>query len=189
MKPLEKLAQLDPEDIKIVADTVKAVGGDASKAAMELGLQALLQERRSGSNRDAAQASPSLPQDPGRSKAEMEARVEKVLSSLKLSDADRKAVLDEWKTGSYPSFDDALVGLNTIALKANPAVNPPQPPSAAGVVTPGASVPGVVNSEEKMAALDRLYGELNDLIPHASKNSARIAEIKKTLREMGEKDI
>ncbi len=198
----DKVALLEPADIKLVADALRAAGGDPEKAADALGVQAILRERRSAARQpDPVSQTPqarSAPADGMVGEDGFRARAEKVLSKSGLSDEEKKGVYAEWSKGKYTSHDDALTDLAALAITVKaPAQQPaplptvPQAAAEAPAVGAGAALPSGVGStaasaEDKAIRVAGLYDKLGSLYKEPTKNAKAIAETEAGLRELGE---
>jgi hypothetical protein len=180
----KKVEGLDPDDIRLVADALRTVGGDPEKAADELGLRALIASRRAPTKgqETSTQEEPTSQTVSGKTRGEQDAEILEILSSANLSDGQQQAVLKEWKiSGPYPSMGKALTGLNMILVRSMTGGSPPA--AALGV---GNSGRPPVESGDKTEHTDRLYNELADLQREPSKNRAEMARVTKALRDLGE---
>jgi len=203
-----KVEMLDPEDIKIVADAVRAAGDDPVKAAENLGLQAIIRSHREAAARQSEPVSERSPATstaaPGKADEETrKARALKVLSKSGLSDEEKQRVYAEWGQKSYEAgseaeaFDEALADLTAMAI----ATRTSAPVSVAGEVAvveseessvgAGAALPSGVGRTaatvvEKQDRVAGLYGQLDGLYKAPSKNAKEIHDLEAELRELGE---
>ena len=179
----KKLEQLNPEDVSLVAEALKQAGGDVTKAAESLGLQALLEERRAGkapAPATAAQAAPVSTEVGDATEADRIKQVKKVLGDSGLTTEEATIVLDSWGKKSFATIEDSLAELTKMAIA---QTRPAQSISAGAVIPPGVSAIGQENNEP---VLVELYTELGDLQREPTKNAVRITEVKDNLRKLGE---
>jgi len=187
---LRKVDILEPEDVKLVADALRAEGGDPEKAAERLGLKAILEERRAQTREPSEVSHPptSSASDSGKSDEESKALVLRMMAKSKLGDDAKRAVLAQWGKQKFSSMEEGLVELTGMIDQAHNAPQSEQVPSGAGFVAPAGGT-SIGTDEDKLTAVDNLYGELATLQSAPSQNRARMGEIMKRLRELGEKDI
>jgi hypothetical protein len=187
----KKLEDLDPEDIRLVAEALKKAGDDPLKAAEDLGVQALLEERRMRSKEAqtaVTQTAPAEPEDKGMSEEQRKAQVRAILADSGLSPEEMKAVLKDWGEASYTSIEASLNGLAVLAIK-QARESSEAPPSGAGSVLPAGGSPITVDETERVATAASLYDELEVLMRAPSENMAAIEATKEKLRKLGEENI
>jgi hypothetical protein len=177
---------LDPEDIRIVADAVKRNDGDFQKTADDLAVRAILEERRQkpddAGQPSASQARPDSTSDKGMSEQDLKEESRLLLEKFGLSDDGKEAVLKAWGGMEFDSVAQARVGLVDLALKAGRG----ESFSPADMVVPSGKGVSPQKSESAAEEADRLYSELNDLFLEPSTNRDRIASVKESLRKLGE---
>lgn len=191
---LSRFDDIDPDDVRLVADALKRNDNDPDKAAMELGVQAILEERRQRSQQpdDGREPSPPSETDTGMSETERKRQVKKILSDSGLTDEESQAVIGEWSENSFSSVDDSLADLTRRAIaKARESAPQPEPeeePDLAGEgVIPSQGIrPVGGGDEEKQQAILQLYSQMAPLQAQPTANREQIAAIKKRLRDLGE---
>ena len=187
---LMPLADLSAADIKRVVDVFKASGEDENRAELELGIRAILEERRQPKSQPQEEVKPT-PQapsqpDPAKVEAERRARVLKLLGRSKLEDGVKQGVLKQWGAKQFASETESLEELTGLLedARSNPEAFLP---NEADLVQPAGRPVGT--DANKAAAVTRLLDELAELNKNPSVNAVRRADVLKRLRELGEENV
>jgi hypothetical protein len=179
----KKLDGLDPEDVGLVAAALKRADGDPERAALDLGIQGILEERRNPPTSEPVTASLAAPvssPDSDVSEAERKDQVKKILADSGLNADDTAVVLDGWGKKSFHTVDDSLAELTKMAIS---QVREPQTLPAGSISPTGVAAIGAGDNEQ---ALVDLYNELSTLQKEPTKNAAQITKVKESLNKMGE---
>ena len=198
---------VSPEDITIVAKTLRAAGVSPETVAAALGAQPQVPQASAEAARqptsDSKSPRASSPEASGKAAEEkLKAKALKQLSKSGLNDEQQAQVFEEWSQQSYEGetdedgWDNAFAGLTALAIAASKA------PVAAGgevVVEPaeehtvgvGTALPSGVgrpsaSAADKATEVDNLYGQLTGLYKEPSKNKAAILATEARLRELGQ---
>lgn len=187
---LMPLAELSAAQIKRVVEVFKAAGEDENRAELELGIRAILEERRQPpvQPKEEVKPTPQAPSqpDPAKVEAERKAKVLKLLGRSKLEDSVQKGVLKQWSAKRFDSWDDSLEELT--GLVADAKDNPEAfLPDETGAILPPGTPPGT--DANKAAAVTRLLDELAELNKNPSVNAVKRADVLRRLRELGETNV
>lgn len=181
----KKLEALDPEDVSLVAAVLKQAGDDPIRASQELGLRALLEERRSSDSAPeptpATQAASVSTSDGDASKAERENQVRTILSNSGLEEDEAKVVMSNWAKKEFTSVDESLAELTRMAI-----AQVRQPESlAVGDTVPSSSTTAIESADNEQVLVE-LYAELDELNKAPTQNADRRAEVITLLEKHGE---